>query len=446
MAGEFEVRICPLIRGVPDLLETEAGGTTSIAEVDTDLVEQFADVEVEQSINEGTIGRVTLSMHDPLAASLAPFARSVRVGYKRPGESVAEVMLWGAANVTEDYAAETVTLEIQDRSAPLQHHYIRRGDTDYLGNPILNLPDDRGIMRLHPDNIGPILNAAMNTQAQQDREVPALALSYYIYGNQFGDIALSPFTQFERGQECWALIQEFARGIGGPDLIMEPRWTWPATIYGYLTAFDAPTNPASPGANELGANRDPVDPDAPAAGDVVFDLGLGLDNCVALTVNPGWPTTHAHVLDRDKAYRVTSADAASSADIGVYVGWFEVDQTVPRPTNADPDPDLRALQAIADVQVKRLGMPPKHFTLTLRPDDALTYHFGHPYWPLGTPGHFYLGDYVRVRAQIGYRSFSTLARITRVKLKQDGWNGLPYYEVSMIPAVGGSADGTPEDA
>lgn len=444
MGAEFEVRITPLMRGVPGEPESLFGdlnsaGSTHIAEEDTVLVEQFLDLQVTHQLNEPRTGRVVLSIHDPIVADLQPFAQAVWIGYKRPLETLAEALLYGQCNVITDYEAQTVTLDIQDPALRLRRHYIRRGDE------ALNIDPNRGTLPAHAYSISTILDAARNIPAQQDRGVPVLGLAdahgYYTTL----DIEDAAPINFERGQECWDLIQQIVRSVSGPDFDMFPRWFFPTEgAYAYLWTYDPADPPPDLTGSPLARDLDPADPDDLAPGEVVFDYGLGQDNLVALVEEPGIPTTHAHFLDEPAVYRETAADADSSYEVGIFVDWISVGFALPRPTRETPVASTSPLRALADAHVKAYGRPPKHLTATLRPDDALGFHYGHPEWgnsvPFGTEylgGEWYIGDYVRVRAERGERSVNTLNRITTVKFKYDLEKDLVLVDIELIPAVGG---------
>jgi hypothetical protein len=438
MPAAYEIRITPLLLGVPDLLETDDFGITVVEEADVTIVTQFLDVEVNIAINEPLTGRVVLPMEapangdstvaQPWIADLRPFQQACWIGYKRPGNTVAEGLIYGPCNVTEDFAAGTVTLDVYDPVIRCQHHYVRRGDA------ALNLTNETGTVASSQSSIETIIDAARNTQEQQDRNVPALALTTGMFGDGVPD---APLVQFERGQEVWDLCQQIIRSTTGPDLYSAPTdaWEYPLAWYSELGLYDGMTDPTAPGVNELGRNLDPADPDAPAAGEVVFDYGEINDNLIALNVEPGIAVTHCHVVDADRKYRNSAADAASSALIGVWVRWIATDSKV---VGGDTSP----LQALADATVDAYGTPPKFFTCTLRPDDAQPFHYGHRYWAVETPGAFQIGDFVRARANRGYRSFSVLARITAAKFSLA--NGLPQVDLSMIPAIPGAAGEDPQ--
>lgn len=433
MPASYEVRITPLLKGVPTLLEDAPFGITTIdSEADTTLVPQFLDdgFEVNIAINEPVTARVVVPIDEPVVAGLEPFAQAVRIAYLRPGNTVAEALIYGPCNVITDFAAGTVTLEVYDPAIRCQHHYVRRGDF------VLNLSNETGTVASSASSVETVIDAARNTQEQQDRHVPALALTAFVYGDGVPD---APLIQFERGQEVWDLVQQILRSTTGPDLYAAPldAWEYPLTGYSELGLFDGMTDPTSPASGELGRNLDPADPDAPVAGEVVFDFGLVNDNLIALTESPGIAVTHCHVVDANRKFRKSAADAASSADIGVWVRWIATDYNV---VGGDTAP----LQALADAVVDAYGNPPKFFTCTLRPDDAQQFHYGHKYFNLDTPGQFQIGDFVRVRATspAGYRSFSVLARITAVKFAMQ--NGLPQVDLTMIPAIPGAAGEDPQ--
>lgn len=452
MGAEYEVRITPLMRGVAGQLETldgghNAAGSTVIEEADTTLVTQFMDLEVEHKLNEPRTGRVVIGIHEEVVAHLEPFQQAVWIGYKRPGETLSEAIIYGQCNVITDYAAETVTLDIYDPTYRTQHHYIRRGDA------ALNVDGDRGRLEAHAWSITTILDAARNIEEQQDRGVPVLGINenHGYYNALIEDAA---FIDFERGQECWDLIQQIVRGVGGPDIDLFPRWFFPTEgYYGTLYTYDPADPPPGVTTDMLARDLDPTDPNNPGVGEVIFDFGIGLDNLVGVVETPMRPTTHAHVLDQPAAYRETAADAASSEDVGIFVDWIATDYAIRRPTRAQPDADPSPLRALADAHVKAYGRPVKQITATMRPDDALTYHYGHPEWQYYVPpgveyigGDWYIGDYVRVRAVRGERSTSTLNRIVGAHFKYDLERDLVLIEITLIPALGGTPGLDPEDA
>lgn len=432
MSAAYEVRITPLLLGIPGGLEGDPD--FNVTQIDdesgTTLVPQFLDdgFEVNIAISEPLTATVVIPIDEPCVAGLEPFQQAVRICYSRPGATVPEALIYGPCNVSTDYAAGTVTLTVQDPSQRCQHHYIRRGDY------ALNQTNETGFIASNSDSILFLIDAARNTLEQQDRDVPALAFDAFDYGDGVPD---APFMEVERGQEVWDLCQQIMRSTTGPDVYIAPRsaWGYPFTAYMELGMYDAMTDPASPVSGELGRNLDPADPDDPQPGEVIFDFGLGLDNLVGLVVAPSHATTHCHAVDADRKYRVTAADAASSAAIGVWVDWIASDYNV---VGGDTAP----LQALADARVDAYGVPPKFFTCTLRPDDAQPYHYGHAFFSADTPGDFQIGDFVRVRAQRGYRSFSTLARITGAKFRLEG--GLPVLDVDMVPAIAGDAGADPQ--
>lgn len=429
MPATYEVRLTPLFLGTPGVLEQD-GGITTIAKASTTVVPQFLDdrFEVNIAINEGLTGTVVIPIGEPVVEDLQPFAQAVWIAYKRPAAVDAEAIIYGPCNVETDYEAGTVTLTVQDPSLRCQHHYVRRGDA------VLNLDDDKGAIQANADSIAPIITAARNTMEQQDRDVPALAFDVWNYGT---NVAGAPLIGLERGQEVWDLVQQVLRSETAPDAYSAPLYAWGATFASYseLGMYDPMTDPAAPGGDELGRNRDPTDPDDPQPGEVIFDYGLGLDNLIGLVESPERPTTHVHVVDADRKYRITRADAASSAAVGVFVDWIATDYKV---VGGDTGP----LEELAAARIRALGNPPRHFTCTLRPDDAQPYHYGHWFFGGDTIGDFQIGDFVRVRAARGYRSFSTLARIMAAKFGMQG--GLPLLELTMVPALPGVADTDPQ--
>lgn len=460
-AGFMVKILTELPRGVPDESERFTAGISPSLRREAIVVQQFADVEVNHRLDEGRTANVTISMHDQdlgepgHIAALQPFQQATWIGYRRPGEERVEGIFCGQANVTEDYSTEvhgvvgTIGLPAWDPVEHCRHAQVRRGD------PALNVDKNRGRLPASAESIDTIIESARNTLEQQNREIPVLGLKVALLGSFPGEFAN---IDYERGQEVMDLCEQIIRAANGPNADFSAPWVWPLRWYAYLNLYDPPTDPEDPGASELGRNLDPADPDDPQPGEVIFEIGRGLDNVEALGVEPGMPATHAHVLDNQHVYRVTRADAASSYLVGAWTEWLEADIVIQRPrknpdrvTALDPaniPADLAPLVELAKAHVRAYGVPPKFFTLRLRPDDAQTTHYGHPDWAAfmaarggaDAGGDWYIGDYVRVRGVRGYRSFSTLARIVSVTPRQDGWNGNLYFEVGFIPAIGGSPE------
>jgi hypothetical protein len=449
----FEIRVIPLIAGVPDLLENDSGGTTSIEEEDTILLSQFTDVEVVHELNEGRTAAVTLSHHDPATASIVAaygddpeYKLGLWVGYRRPGSSIAEGVFCGQASVRDDFARGAFVLEAADPATKARHHFVRRGDE------VLNIDGERGRVRDHAWSLTEILDCARNTVEQQARAMPALALAE-AFNDDFGGTAAynaSPLIDFERFQEVWDLCLQIIGSAVGPDIDVVPAWFWPVAHYATLWVHPPSDDPLALDPQGLGRNLDPADPDDPDADEVVFDFGMGNDALADTERTPGVPNTHVHVVDADKAYRETAADATSSGDRGAWVNVIETDYSIKRPgTGATVNTD--SLRAIADAQVRAYGSPPPFTAPRLRPDDAQARHYGHPSWagsvPVGveyTAGDYYIGDWLRYRATRGNRVVSQLARLTKVTFSQRGSNGLVQVDHDVVPAVGSPGDNEDE--
>lgn len=455
MPAGFEVRITPLIRGIPATEESDGAGRTNVTLAETTELTQFADLEVNTAINVGRTASVKISMFDPLLETLdlEPYQFALWIGYLRPEEVQSECVFWGQAWADKNFKEGTLTIHGEDPVAKCQHHYVRRGDN------ALNIDSQRGRLKAHPWELETVLQAARNTQEQQDRDMPCLAFETFDTAT-FEGYDVAPYILFERGQEVWDLCSQIIRSAWGPDIDSLPHaWTFPTNRYAILWMYETHKEEGVWASTELGRFLDPLDPNDPQPGEIIFEFGpvrpvdpldpsapRGLDNLEDLNENPGKPTTHTHVVDSSMHFRETSADAASSLDIGAWVGWNGVNFEIEQPDQG-MDADTSPLKAIADATIRAYGKPPKFFTCDLRPSDAQPFHYGHPLWAATVPGEriggdWYLGDYVRVRAAKGYISFSTLARITGVKLTKEGWTGLPKVSIDCIPAVGGNPDTT----
>jgi hypothetical protein len=396
----FIVQITPLIRPDPGFVD----------EADIITVAQFSDLDVGHPVSGYKTAKVTLSMHDPAVAGLEPWAFALRVLY----EDRLEPVFWGQSNITDDYENGLCTLDAQDASVRMMHHYLRRGDT------ALNGPGgdfDKG--HINPDINGVVLvvEAAQNIASQDARNDPSLGLEVVHPG---ASTPVGAFVEVERGQECHEVISDITGADGSPDL----DYQTPDGLNNYtqIVAYD-----------EIGADRTSATPDTPGAGEVVLSYGLADDNMLGPVVRPGHPTTHAHVLSEDAKYRETSAATAASHDTGGWVDWVRTGFTV-------ADGDTAVLKELANARVRAYGVPPKFTDVVLRPDVAIAHNYGRPSFtpPGGTRvPTFYLGDYITVRAARGYRDFTQNMQITEVHLTWPGWQGPALTVLKLIPAVGG---------
>lgn len=412
----YEVRLTPLI-------DSDSGGENAeIDLVDTDLVEQFADVDVVHPLSGGKTGSVVLSTADPLTASLEPWQQALWIGMIRAGNTVAEAIFHAPCNVITDYDAGTVTL-IGTVHEKLQHHYVVQGDDALEGTT-----DDpeTGIITWDGDGIALLLDAAQNTAAQVIRNMPDLGI---VIGDDSSTSHPFYAMGIERGQEVYALIQSVASSAAGPDLDWRtPADGWPVSLYSYLDVKDT-----------VGRDLSPADVDDVQFGEVLFGYGFPEDNLEGFTETPGRPTTHAHFLDADRRFRRTAAHIDSSALVGAWVDFVVADMTVPDVAASD------LLLEMARARVNAYGVPPKFMEITLRPDAVIDYLYGHPTWnedhPDGegqTNGKIYPGDTVYLRAKRDYREYTGPARITEIRLSRPGSNGLSQMTLKLHPVVDGT--------
>lgn len=401
--SQFVVQITPLIRPDPGVVD----------EADFVTPTQFADLDVGHPVNGFKTAKVTLSMHDPAVAGLKPYEFALRVLY----ENRLEPVFWGQSNITDDYEQGVCILEAQDPSLRMLHHYLRRGDT------AINALDgdiDQGAVSADANGISLAVEAAQNIPSQDARNDPSLGLTVLDSSTPVGPVVI-----VERGQECWQVVTDIAENEVGPEFTMET----PDTLdnYAVLVTYDS-----------MGTDRTSATPDTPAAGEVVFDFGLGADNAVSVVTTPSHPTTHAHVLSEDRKYRETSAavDALSvptSNRTGVFVDWVRTG------FNVDSSGDTTILKEKANAVVRAYGVPLEQTQIVLRPDAVITENYGRPaFTPPGgtrTPT-FYLGDKVTIRATRGERSITEAQRITEVHLTWPGWQGPALTVLTVIPVAG----------
>lgn len=416
--SQFVLQITPLIRPDPGVVD----------EADFVTVTQFADLDVGHVINGFKTARVTLAMNDPVVAGLKPFEFALRVLY----EDRLEPVFWGQSNLVKDYGGQVgdvrgvVHLEAQDPSQRMLHHYLRRGDT------AINALDgnlDQGAVSADANGIALAVEAAQNIASQDARNDPSLGLDVVDESTPAG-----PVVVVERGQECWQVTSDIADNEVGPEMTMDTPET--LDFYAHLVTHDL-----------LGTDRTSATPDAPAAGEVVFDYALGADNIeVGPTSTPIPPVTHAHVLSEDRQYRETSAafDALgvpTSNRFGVWVRFVRTGFNV-------SGGDTTVLKEKANAIVRAYGFPLRQVAFVLRPDVAIAHSYGRPDFtaPGGTRvATFYLGDFVTFRAVEGYCSDEEDVRVTEAHLTWPGWQGPARTVVTVIPRAGSAADDPGDD-
>lgn len=401
------VQICKLIR------PSKNSGAVGAEEV---VVSEFEDLEVVHPLNDGRTARVTLSIFDPVIATVTPFAFALRVLW----EDRLEPVFFGPSNISVDYAAGKCYLDAQDPSLRMSHHYLRRGDDALTGDS----DPDKGTIDADDTGIGLCVDAAQNTAGQDARDDPKLGLQW----SGFYSTSRTRPIGVERFQECWSVVQDIARAVGGPDFDVQTNDAWPASQYAYLYTYDS-----------LGTDRTTITPDAPPAGKVVLDYGIGADNLTSFQERPGRPTTHAHVHSSDGKYRRSAGATAASNQTGIYVDAINYDIEVKK-TPAFPLGDTEALAELAQARVKAYGFPPKFLEVTLRPDAVISHSYGHPFAnvPAGTRAPtVYLGDKVTVRAVRGQRSYGGNARIIAARYVHPGKRGPASVQLTLVPVIAG---------
>jgi hypothetical protein len=395
--AQFEVMLTPLIN------EEEDAITTGIL-----YPTQIYDVRVTHPLGEGRTASVTLSMFDPVVDGLVAFAFALRILYYKPGESGGEPVFWGQSNLTEDYAAGTVTLDAQDPSLRAAHHYLRFGDE------ALNDIKDPQKGTIHPDKRG--------LQLLVDASIPNVTGSGPSMGwslRDEGSVNTSKNIDVERGQELWQLIQDISSNELGPDIDMEVAPDMSSGRYCQLVTYV-----------RLGRELMAV---------VSFDYGEvsgSLDNLKGLTVSPSHPSTYVTIVDSVQKWRVNGRSSAAFETFGMFVDWIMADFKV---AGSVDDADVLLEQAKA--HIRAFAYPLSEVSAELRSGAQQTYFYGCPNWtPVAgaTVGDFYVGDVISLRALRGYRSTTEEQRITAVELQASGSRGPVTTSVTMVPH--GSSD------
>jgi hypothetical protein len=406
--SRFVVQITPLIRPDPGFVDPD------------DIVEvaQFADLDVGHAINGFKTAKVTLSMFDPVVADLEAFKFALRVLY----EDRQEPIFWGQSNLIKDYDAGVVHLEAQDPSWRMLHHYLRRGDDAING---ADGDVDKGTINADAGGLELVVAAAQNIASQDARNDPSLAVDIV----NAASIGTGPAVVVERGQECWQEITDIADNELGPELSMDTPDT--LDFYAHLTTYDL-----------LGTDRTSATPDTPAAGEVVFDFGLGADNIeTGPTVTPIPPVTHAHVLSEDRTERRTAVakDAGGVPTSNMFGVWVRFLRTSFNVSGGDTSVLFEKAKAIC----RAYGFPLRQMSFALRPDVALGHSYGRPGFsaPPGTRvATFYMGDFITVRAQRGYCTDIEDVRVTEAHWTWPGWQGPARTVLTVIPREGAASD------
>lgn len=435
----YQVWITPLFLGVPGEDEFTIDGRSTITEEDLIEVTQFGDLDVKGKIGEGRIATFKIRTSEPVVANLIAFQFAVRIGFLRPLETQSEIIFWGQANLKKRFRARYVEIEAHDPLAlKAKYHQVRRGDI------ALNVDPERG--RITSDFYGmeTILRAAHNTPEQQDRQMPCFA--FPCAGKGDFPAVDPPLIGYERFTPVSNLVEQILKSVFGPDLDARPEWLLPAQQYGWMDCYDPPTDHTTPDPYlNLGRYLVPGDLDNPDPEEVIFNYGYGngtaYDNCEDVEVDPERPATHVHYYDSHRVYRETAADVSSSANVGAWVDAVDAGFEIERPSTG-MTADTRPLIYLAESHIEAYGMPPEHVTLKLRPADVQPFQVGHPGWFSAMTGEriggqVYFGDYVYVRAQQDFIAFEGDYKILGIAWKQDGWNGLPYNVLELVPAVGG---------
>lgn len=413
--GRFQVAITPLLRA-----DSTWGEEAYI------YATQFSDVNFQHNMNEGRTASVTLSMYDSLVGIVAPYSQALSIWYIRPGEDNRERIFWGTCNVIEDYAAGTVTLDGQDPSIMLQHHYLRIDDLA-LNNPQDNkkgnIPlDGRGIALLvsagNPGTLPLVLDAV---------GIPLLGLTTHNHMANRAVIRL----EVERGQEIWATITDIVEGVAGPDIDLKPNQGLNgglpsgATSQGFgLGRCYAVLHSYDPwgGATVLGRDLGAV---------IHFEYGLAQDNASNVRISPTRPGNDAVAVDNSQTWRVRAVADTERQITGLWQDWIMYDHRVGWG-------DVEPLAELAQANCKLYARPLRQCDLELRHDVGQDYFYGDPdALGISETGDFYVGDIVTVSATKGARSVSEDYRVVGVNLSMQGTRGPIITKLTLVPDVEG---------
>jgi hypothetical protein len=416
--GQFQAAITPLLHPTPH---------AALSASDYTWIEQFSDVTFQHPLNDGRSASLALSMYDPIVTNLRPFQQAVVLLYIRPGVDPedAERVIWGPCNVIDNYDAGTVTLNIQDPSGRLQHHYLRVGDD------ALNVARAEGKGQIPADDRGvATLVKAGTFGTPPEPGIPAMGLATR------GRMANRTLIQeVERGQEVWAMITLISETVGGPDFDLKPNYNLDGSLppsavsvegrcYSVLWSYNPPFSTALTGAQ---LQRD-------LSATAIFEYGQPQDNVKSITVTPQRPANDVIVVDSAQSVRTRAQYPEGMGLVGVYQDWLSPE------IKAGYDPwDLIEQFAIANLN--SWARPLNQVDLELRPDSGQDFFYGDPELAsFGTVGDFYLGDMVTLRAVRGNRSFEGVYRIVNVELTMSGSRGPITTKLTVVPYASASLD------
>lgn len=447
MGAAYKVWITPLFRGVPGELEIDISGRSQLTTEDMIEVPEFGDLDVFGKIGEGRTATLKVRMKQPMVSALEAFKFAVRIGDQRVNESQPEIIFWGQANLKKRFRQSYVEIQAHDPFAlKAKYHQVRRGDL------ALNVDPERGRTTSDFAGMELIIQAVHNIVSQQARSMPCFGFPMSNFGGFLPfDI---PVIGYERFTPVSTLLEQILKSVYGPDLDCRPEWLLPANQYGWMDCYDPILDRLSTDVNNLGRYLVPEDLDDPQPGEAIFNYGYGAggpyDNCEEFDTDPERPATHAHYYDSHRAYRETAADIDSSYDVGAWVDAVDAGFENPRPGPGETA-DTSALRYLAEAHVTAYGRPPEHVTVKLRPSDLQPFQIGHPGWAAAISGEriggqVYLGDYVYARAQQDGVVYEGEHKLVSIRWKMDGWNGIPYNVLELIPAVGGVPGDNEEEA
>lgn len=384
-----------------------------ITEADFVFVDQFSDAKFSHPLNDSRTASVTLSMHNPIVENLTPYGQAAAVFYVAPGMDPedGEKIIWGQCNVTDDYGAGTVTLDIQDPAIRLQHHYLRVGDValndpkyEWRGNVT---QDGRGVWDL-------LQGGYMNVSA------PLLGLAMK---DQMASRTL--LKGVERSQEIWQTILDLTGLSGGTDFDIKPTHNFTGGLddaavsgedlcYATLCTYNPPFSASPPR-----LMRD-------LTSSVIFEYGGGEDNVSALTVTPLHPTTDVILVDSVQSIRTRGIAVTQRAATGDWQDWISLDEDMSKTLWTVPEEK-------ATEHLRAYARPLAQIDLTLRPDVGVGLYYGDPDKPFGPYGDFYIGDRVTVRATRGLRSFADDYRIVQVDMEMNATRGPIQTNLTLSP-------------
>lgn len=381
-------------------------------------VARFTDYESSQVVIPRAVGggqrtaRVTVSIHDPIVAYAQPYRWMLKATWH------GRVVFWGPLTRPEiSTETDTVTFNAVDPSLRCVSHFVRIGDqvlNSTGGDPPNPFNEKRpenpheGWVPASGQGYRMLIDCAQ-LSTDQALQYPPLGI---VYGHDDGPVLESDTNlkaAFGRGAPVWESIGSLSENQVAPEFELAPTDAIEGA-YAVLCVY------------ERQGEYDAISDTTYTPRRVVFHAGFGKDNAHITHTPGGTLVTHAHVLSQDGKHRVSRVARDAATLYGVYVDWKASDHNFPATSN-------ELLRGVGDQILDAYSTPPNFLTITPKVDAEYLYL-----------RDFIIGSEILVAIRRGEHQFASVARVTTVRLTQEGQAGAVVQELDIVPAVIADAD------